>query len=132
MSYERMMVKTFMEAGGQYIAPKLEVTTDTQAGNLYMRLVEEEFTELKTAFEAGDMVGVADGAGDLVWVIHGLCLSLGIPFDAVIGEIGNSNMSKTVNGKLIKREDGKILKPDTYRPPDIKSILDEAKLGVNL
>ena len=39
-------------------------------------------------------------------------------------EISASNMSKTVEGKVIKREDGKILKPETYFPPNIQRALD--------
>jgi len=36
-------------------------------------------------------------------------------------EVYRSNMSKvdSVTGKCIKREDGKILKPDTYSPPNL-------------
>jgi predicted HAD superfamily Cof-like phosphohydrolase len=49
---------------------------------------------------------------------------LGIPQQAVWDEVARSNMSKLVDGKLIKREDGKVLKPDTFVTPDIKSILN--------
>jgi len=49
--------------------------------------------------------------------------TLGIPFDDVWREVRSSNMSKCVNGKVIKHESGKVLKPDTYFKPNIKEVL---------
>ena len=37
--------------------------------------------------------------------------------------VHKSNMSKLTNGKLVKREDGKILKPDTYEPPNLMDLV---------
>jgi len=37
----------------------------------------------------------------------------------------NNNMSKCVDGKLIKREDGKILKPEGYKKLDLTEILND-------
>ena len=34
-----------------------------------------------------------------------------------------NNMSKCTDGKLVKREDGKVLKPDGYVPLDLQAIL---------
>jgi predicted HAD superfamily Cof-like phosphohydrolase len=49
---------------------------------------------------------------------------LGIPLQQVWNEVARSNHSKvSENGTILKREDGKILKPDTYSPPDIKRVL---------
>jgi hypothetical protein len=32
-------------------------------------------------------------------------------------------MTKVVDGKVVRRRDGKILKPETYEKPNIESIL---------
>ena len=89
-----------------------------------MRLIIEEYTELCNAFEANDVVEIADACADLKWVIEGLEHTLGIPQQQVWDEVNRSNRSKFVNGRLIKDPvTGKVLKPDTYSPPDIKSIL---------
>jgi hypothetical protein len=32
-------------------------------------------------------------------------------------------MAKLVDGKPVRRDDGKILKPDGWKPPNIKNIL---------
>jgi predicted HAD superfamily Cof-like phosphohydrolase len=51
-------------------------------------------------------------------------VTLGIDFDKVWEEVKASNMSKVSDsGKIIKREDGKVLKPDTYFKPDIEKVL---------
>ena len=118
-------VKKFMLAGDQQVYDTPGVPDDRVAqGTLYMKLISEEFTELALAWTEEDIVEIADACADLKWVIEGLEHSLGIPQQAVWDEVARSNMSKLVDGKLIKREDGKVLKPDTFVPPDIKSILN--------
>lgn len=114
-------VANFMRAGDQRVHDQLQPFTQQAA--LYGDLIREEFYELMYALREMDIVATADACADLIWVIEGLCHSLGIPSQKVWDEVARSNNSKTIDGKLIKREDGKILKPDTYSPPDIKSIL---------
>lgn len=74
-----------------------------------------------------DMVGVADSLGDIDYVVEGTRLEFGIDGDPVAAEIQRSNMAKFPDGRVVKREDGKILKPDTWTPPDIVGVL--RKLG---
>ena len=117
-------VKTFMLAGEQkvYNNPELNSERESQA-ELYLRLVTEEYNELKEAFANNDLIEIADACADLKWVIEGLEHSLGIPQQSVWDEVSKSNMSKMVDGKLIKRADGKVLKPETFVQPDIKKAL---------
>lgn len=96
----------------------------TQQAELYKNLIVEEFHETIEAFAYKDIVGVADGLADMVWVIMGLASSLDIPFDKVWEEVRASNMSKIVDGKVLFREDGKVMKPETYFKPNIKKALD--------
>jgi predicted HAD superfamily Cof-like phosphohydrolase len=89
------------------------------------KLIEEEFWELKEAFSEGDVVAYADAVADLLYVVYGTADEAGIDVDAVFAEVHRSNMSKVgADGKVLKRADGKILKPDTYSPPDVESVLD--------
>ena len=90
---------------------------------LYMNLIKEEFEETAKAFEEEDLVEVADGLADMVWVIMGMCNSVGIDFDKIWEEVKSSNMSKFVDGKFIKNDAGKIMKPETYFKPNIKKAL---------
>ena len=97
--------------------------------NLYIDLIIEEFKELMVAYGNRDKVEIADACADLKWVIEGLEITLGIPAQEVWFEVGRSNLSKiSDNGKILKREDGKVLKPDTYSPPDIKKVFEKCKI----
>jgi len=117
-------VKTFMLAGEQKVYNNPELSNERQdQAELYLRLITEEYNELKEAFENNDLIEIADACADLKWVIEGLEHSLGIPQQSVWDEVSRSNMSKMVDGKLIKRADGKVLKPETFVQPDIKKAL---------
>ena len=112
-------VRVFMEACGQTVHEVPQYYLQDNQIELYMNLIREEFAELEEGHANRDIVEVADACGDLIWVILGLCNTLGISMHRVWHEIAASNMSKTVDGKVVKRDDGKILKPDTYFPPNI-------------
>lgn len=121
---EQTDVAIFMEACGQEVLREPSyMTGNFSQVELYVNLIREEFEELLEGHENKDIIEVADACGDLIWVILGLANSLGIPMRSVWQEVASSNMSKTVEGKVIKREDGKILKPDTYFPPNIQRAL---------
>lgn len=113
-------VKYFMVAADQ-----LETGLHSKQANLYVDLINEEFGELLHAYMAKDIVEVADALADLKWVIEGLEHTLGLPQQEIWDEVARSNLSKiSDNGKIIKREDGKVLKPETYSPPNIKEVLE--------
>lgn len=66
----------------------------------------------------------ADALADLDYVIAGSSLCHGFPHTLVVNEVHHSNMSKLgVDGKPLKRDDGKILKGPSYFEPDIEAIL---------
>jgi predicted HAD superfamily Cof-like phosphohydrolase len=92
---------------------------------LRVRLIEEEFDELKEAMAGGDLAAVAKEMADLLYVVYGTAVSYGIDMDPVFREVHRSNMSK-VGG--YKREDGKWVKPATYSPARIEPILAEQGL----
>lgn len=122
-------VDVFMTAANQFLRYEIpsdpEIMFDDDQSKLYMDLVEEEFNETKEAFANKDIVEVADGIADMVWVIMGLASTLGIDFYKVWEAVWQSNMSKVQDGKLIKNpETGKVMKPDTYFPPKIREALN--------
>ena len=121
-------VATFLTAAGQYTSDVLveDWNVNPQA-KLYKKLVMEEFIELMEAWDDGDVVEVADAIGDTIWVLQGLALSAGIPMQQVWDEIARSNLAKidSVTGKVLKRADGKVQKPEGWTPPDIESIINK-------
>ena len=117
------LVEDFMEAMGQEVNA-VPTFPEEEIQRLRLDLIEEELDELHYAIDNKDMVEIADALGDLLYVVYGAGHAFGIDLDECFKEIHASNMSKLgPDGKPIKREDGKVLKPDTFFPPDLKSIL---------
>lgn len=91
---------------------------------LRMGLIDEEYLELREALEADDLIEVVDALGDMVYVIYGMAIEMGVNLSPVMSEIQRSNMSKLdENGMVIMREDGKILKGPYFEQPNIADAL---------
>jgi predicted HAD superfamily Cof-like phosphohydrolase len=86
-------------------------------------LVTEEYQEMIRAYVKGDMLELADAGADLVWVVCGLMARMGIDLDTVWNEVRRANFDK-LGGPI--RSDGKRLKPEGWRPPDITAALLQA------
>jgi predicted HAD superfamily Cof-like phosphohydrolase len=79
-------------------------------------IVEESLTGGKSS----DLEALAKELADLLYVVYGTADLLDIPLEAVFAEVHRSNMSKVgPNGEVLRREDGKVLKPDNYRQADV-------------
>lgn len=88
---------------------------------LRVRLIQEEFDELRQAMEQDNLAAVAKEMADLLYVVYGTAVSYGIDMEPVFREVHRSNLSK-VGGS--KRADGKWVKPPTYSPACLEPILD--------
>jgi len=118
------MVRQFHEAFKLPIGDKPDLPDDS-VRLLRWDLLVEEMMELDEAEGNDDLAGIADALADLVYFAIGTAVAYGIPFDAVFSEVHRSNMTKLdTDGNVIYRDDGKVLKPDTWEPPHIKEILD--------
>ena len=98
------------------------LTVDRQ--KLRMDLIEEEWKELILAGHTGNFIEQVDALADMVYVIYGMAIEMGVNLDTVLEEVQRSNMSKLgLDGKPIYREDGKVLKGPNFSPPDIAKVL---------
>lgn len=95
--------------------------------SLYFNLIEEEFTELKEAMDAGDQVEVLDALIDILVVTIGAGNSIGADMEGAWNEVMRTNFNKidSETGKVRRREDGKVLKPEGWLPPELKKYLPE-------
>lgn len=100
----------------------------TDRKSLRLRLVNEEVQELNDAIQDRDIVEIADALADIIYVCAGMALEFGIPLADVWDEVQYSNMRKVdpTTGMIKRREDGKILKPDGWKPPDVRRMLVNA------
>ena len=115
-------VVEFQKAFGQLVSDKAELPDmDTRA--LRIRLLTEEFTEYRNAEKDNDFVEIADALADIIYIACGTAASYGIPLNEIFEEVHRSNMAKLVDGKPLKRADGKIIKPEGWTPPDIEGVI---------
>ena len=93
--------------------------------NLYVTLIEEEANELADAITAHDQVETVDALIDILVVTIGALHSMGADAEGAWKEVMATNFAKIDRdtGKVRKREDGKVLKPVGWTPPDLKTYL---------
>jgi predicted HAD superfamily Cof-like phosphohydrolase len=89
---------------------------------LYHNLIKEEYTEY---IEASEDVEELDACMDMIWVILGYCYMKGFDVQGAWNEVARSNLCKIdpVTNKVIKREDGKVLKPEGWTPPQLNQFV---------
>ena len=115
------MVRRFRDKFG-YENPISPILSDAKEDELSISLLTEECNETCDAIRAGDMVEIADGVADIIYIALGVALKRGIDMDPIFEEVHRTNMAKT-GGKT--RADGKLMKPAGWTPPDIASLLEK-------
>lgn len=113
-------VSVFLQAVGQS-TPATPIGATDQS-NLYKKLIDEEYHEFLEAFYTKDDVEQIDACFDMMWVIVGYMKSRGWDCEGIWDEGAKSNLSKIdpATGLVRRREDGKILKPEGWKPPNFK------------
>jgi predicted HAD superfamily Cof-like phosphohydrolase len=117
----------FSEKFGAHVelSPTGKIPEDVE--NLRIKLIEEEWRETKKAMEDQDIVEIADGLADLLYVVFGTAVAYGIPIDEVFREVHRSNMSKVGLDGIVRRDEyGKIMKPEGWKSPkeEIRKVLN--------
>jgi predicted HAD superfamily Cof-like phosphohydrolase len=88
---------------------------------LYTNLIIEEQQELLEATLSDDRVEQLDALIDILVVTIGAIHSMGADAEGAWKEVMSTNFAKIgEDGKVRKREDGKVLKPTGWTPPDLK------------
>ena len=85
---------------------------------LYCNLISEEFDELIASNTKQDDL---DALIDILVVTVGALHSLGVDAEGAWNEVMRTNFAKidSATGKVRKREDGKVLKPEGWTPPEL-------------
>lgn len=132
------LYKQFPGAAQVPIAPIDEVSTlHIECASLAHALIDEECNgtgELLPSLRAymnapsrENLQEVFDGAIDLIYVCFQLCYMLELPFEAGFAEVHANNLKKIQygeDGKLAKRADGKLMKPEGHPKPDLFGVLE--------
>ncbi|WP_084960109.1 MazG nucleotide pyrophosphohydrolase domain-containing protein [Thermoactinospora rubra] len=96
---------------------------------LRLALIEEECAEVRSELLAaiegrGSLPRLAKELADLLYVVYGTADRLGIPLDRVFQLVHEANMRKVDprTGRVERRADGKVLKPEGFRDVSLEEI----------
>lgn len=111
--------RKFMLAGDQSVGEFNRSQYD-----MYKNLIKEESDELN---ESQTLVDELDALIDILVVTIGAIHSMGADAQGAWDEVMRTNFAKIDpdTGKVRKRADGKILKPDNWQPPQLDKYLKQ-------
>ena len=107
-------VKQFSDAstdGENPVSPKL---MEFDAVEFVTSMVNDELEELREARTISDQ---ADALIDAIYYICDTAVRHGMNLDRIFEIVHKANMQKVVGGSVIRREDGKIMKPKGWQDP---------------
>jgi len=92
---------------------------------MYMNLIDEEVDELHQAVLAHNEVEQLDALIDILVVTIGAIHSAGFDAEGAWKEVMATNFNKIDRrtGKVLRRDDGKVLKPAGWQPPQLQNFL---------
>tara|TARA_R100001463_G_scaffold28613_5_gene65569 strand:- start:129 stop:509 length:381 start_codon:yes stop_codon:yes gene_type:complete len=95
--------------------------------NLEYNMAKEELDEYMEACKNNDKVEILDAIVDQLYLLVGKAHKHGVSpklLKEAYEEVHRSNMSKLTNeGKVLKRDDGKIIKSANFTPPDLEKMI---------
>lgn len=94
---------------------------------MYLDLIREETDELEEALIDNDKVEQLDALVDILVVTMGAIRAAGWDGEGAWKEVMDTNFAKInpETGKVIKREDGKVLKPEGWKAPELAKFVGE-------
>lgn len=137
-------VRRFHEVTGQP-CPSTPTMPDAETRALRVRLLLEEVLEYARASGVRvrslgngtgaievlvdrhadpDLAAMAHEATDVLYVAVGTLVAMGAPVDACFTEVSAANLLKAPGGKVQRRADGKVLKPEGWQPADVGAVLE--------
>jgi predicted HAD superfamily Cof-like phosphohydrolase len=92
---------------------------------MYLSLIDEEYGELAEAVKAEDRVEQLDALIDILVVTLGAIRAGSFEGEGAWKEVMATNFAKIdpTTGKVRKREDGKVLKPEGWKAPQLEQFV---------
>ena len=92
---------------------------------MYLDLIREETDELEEAIQDNDKVEQLDALVDILVVTMGAIRAAGWDGEGAWKEVMDTNFAKIDpdTGKVRKREDGKVLKPEGWKAPELEKFV---------
>ena len=101
---------------GDYLDPSVTARAEAQDAGVVTRQTARQLSFLE----------IIDSLADLLYVTYGFFHAFGLDADEIFEEVHNSNMSKLdMNGFPIFDNAGKVLKSDSFVPPNFNDLLTD-------
>jgi NTP pyrophosphatase (non-canonical NTP hydrolase) len=111
--------KAFRRVMGQAVGSPTSAEIELQ-----FDLISEEYNELVSSCDEAETL---KEMADLVYVVYQLAAAMDWNLDEALRRVHQSNLSKLVDGRPLRREDGKVLKGPNYKPPYLEDLVKTGK-----
>ena len=92
---------------------------------MQLTLIDEEYQEFRSAFYNEPYENELKELADLVYVCFQYAENMEWDLEEALDRVHKSNMSKLgLDGKPIRRVDGKVLKGPNYKPPILNDLVN--------
>lgn len=118
-----LLALKLMSSGMREPSAQAMVQGDTRAYRIH--LMSEELGEFCEALREGDEARAAHELTDLLYTVIGTFDTYNLPMSQLFDEVHRANMTK----RRLKTDPRMRDKGDAYCPPDIKRVLDDAKIS---
>ena len=100
-------------------------TPNSENYQMYLKLIDEEYVELQDALITENRLEQLDALIDILVVTMGAIRAGGFDGEGAWKEVMQTNFAKIdpTTGKVQKRQDGKVLKPEGWKPPNLSSYI---------
>jgi predicted HAD superfamily Cof-like phosphohydrolase len=103
--------------------PKVPTLLDEDTKDHRYNFMQEELEEFDKACASGDLALAADALIDLVYVVMGTGVMMGLPWQALWDEVQRANLQKVRDLAQDTEYHRGLIKPPGWRPPDIEGVL---------
>jgi predicted HAD superfamily Cof-like phosphohydrolase len=99
------------------------IQNSTANRTMQLDLIAEEYNEFRESMREGYVQELKELA-DLVYVCFQYAENMEWDLEEALDRVHKSNLSKLgLDGKPIRRQDGKVLKGPNYQPPDLRDLV---------
>jgi predicted HAD superfamily Cof-like phosphohydrolase len=101
------------------------IQNSSENRTMQLSLIDEEYQEFRSAFHNEPYENELKELADLVYVCFQYAENMEWDLEEALDRVHKSNMSKLgLDGKPIRRADGKVLKGPNYKPPILNDLVN--------
>ena len=95
---------------------------DAARAAFFLEIVADQLKRGNTPIEITDRKALLDSLADQIVTAVGVGYCAGMDIPVALERVNISNWTKIFNNKVVKDSNGKIIKPEGYKPPDLEGL----------